>query len=397
MLRAFKYRFYPRSAEEETFLRKTIGCARLVYNKALHARSEAWTQAKKSIGYAAQDRALTAWKKLPELAFLNEVSSVPLQQALRHLQTAYSNFFAKRAKYPAFKKKGRGGAATYTRSAFRMVDGDMHLAKMDLPLDIHWSRALPEGVEPTSVTVTLDAAGRWHVSLLCEDASVKPLQKLKTAVALDLGVSALATLSHGRDKPCEKIPNLRPDEREMRRKRGLSKSLARKQKGSKNRLKAKQKLAKLHARIADRRRDYLHKFTTRLVRENQVIVVEDLNVAGMVKNHCLARVISDAAFRMVVTFLSYKSEWYGRDLVKIDRFFPSSKTCCACGHVLETLPLGVRTWTCPRCNTVHDRDENAAHNILAAGYAATTACGPGVSHRLLRHAVQSGLKQVPGP
>jgi putative transposase len=160
VLRAFRYRFYPRSPEEETFLRKTLGCVRLVYNKALHARSEAWTQAKKSITYAAQDRALTAWKKLPDLAFLNEVSSVPLQQALRHLQTAYSNFFAKRAKYPTFKKKGRGGSATFTRSAFRFEPRALHLAKMEAPLDIHWSRDLPDGADPSGVTVSVDAAGR---------------------------------------------------------------------------------------------------------------------------------------------------------------------------------------------------------------------------------------------
>jgi putative transposase len=390
VLRAFKYRFSPRSAEEETLLRKTLGCVRLVYNKALYARSEAWTQAKKSIGYAAQDRALTAWKKLPELTFLNEVSSVPLQQSLRHLQGAYSNFFAKRAKYPTFKKKGRGGAATFTRSAFRFEPGALHLAKMEAPLDIHWSRPLPDGADPSSVTVSLDAAGRWHVSILCEDKAVKPLPKLKTAVGIDLGVSALATLSTG-----EKIPNIRADQNEMARKRMLSKSLARKQKGSKNRGKAKQKLAKHHARIADRRRDYLHKITTRLVRENQVIVVEDLNVSGMLKNHSLARVISDASFRMLVSFLEYKSEWYGRDFLKCDRFFPSSKTCSACGHVVDHLPLSVRAWTCPRCNATHDRDVNAAHNILAAGHA-VSACGSGVSHRLLRQAVQSELKQEPG-
>ena len=391
VLRAFRYRFQPRSPEEETLLRKTIGCVRLVYNKALHARSEAWTTAKKSIGYAQQDRTLTSWKKLPELAFLNEVSSVPLQQALRHLQGAYSSFFAKRAKYPAFKKKGSGGSATFTRSAFRFDGSALILAKMDAPLDVAWSRPLPEGADPSSVTVSLDAAGRWHVSILCEDASVKPLPKLKATVGIDVGVSALATLSTG-----EKVPNIRPDEREAARKRMLSKSLARKQKGSNNRYKAKQKLARLHARVADRRRDHLHKLTTRLVRENQVIVVEDLNVLGMLKNHRLARVISDAAWRMLFTFLKYKCAWYGRDFVEVDRFFPSSKTCSVCGHVVDKLPLDVRHWTCSRCKAEHDRDVNAARNILAAGHA-VTACGSDASHRLLRQTVRSELKQEPGP
>ena len=385
-LRGFKYRFYP-TAEQEVLLRRTIGCCRLVYNRALHERSEAWTSGKKSIGYAAQSSALTGWKKEPELAFLNEVSSVPIQQALRHLQTGYANFFAKRAKYPSFKKKRSGGSAEFTRSGFRFAEGKLTLAKMDAPLDIRWSRPLPAGVQPSSASVSLDASQRWHVSLLCEDRTIKHLSKLKTAVGIDLGINALATLSTG-----EKIPNLQHDAREMKRKRRLSRAMARKQKGSKNRNKARIKLARLHAKVADRRRDQMHKLSTRLVRENQVIVVEDLNVAGMVRNHCLARVISDAAWRMLLTFLAYKCAWYGRELVKVDRFYPSSKTCSACGHVVEHLPLDVRKWTCPCCNAEHDRDENAARNILAAGLAVSVS-GSGVSHRVLRGAVQSELKE----
>jgi putative transposase len=225
------------------------------------------------------------------------------------------------------------------------------------------------------------------VSLLCEDKTVKHLPKLKTAVGIDLGINALATLSTG-----EKIPNLKHDARELKRKRRLSRALARKQKGSRNRYKARSKLARLHAKVADRRRDYIAKLSTRLVRENQVIVVEDLNVAGMVRNHCLARVISDAAWRMLLTFLAYKCAWYGRSLIKVDRFYPSSKTCSACGHVVERLPLDVRKWACPACQAEHDRDKNAARNILAAGLAVSVS-GPGVSRHVLRNALQSGLKE----
>jgi putative transposase len=229
------------------------------------------------------------------------------------------------------------------------------------------------------------------VSLLCEDKAVKHLPKLKTAVGIDLGINALATLSTG-----EKIPNLKHDARELKRKRRLSRALARKQKGSRNRYKARIKLARLHAKVADRRRDQMQKLSTRIVRENQVIVVEDLNVAGMVRNHCLARVISDAAWRMLLTVLAYKCAWYGRELIKVDRFYPSSKTCSACGHVVELLPLDVRNWTCPSCQVQHDRDENAAKNILASGLDVARkgeVCGSGVSHRVLRDAVQSELKQ----
>jgi putative transposase len=388
-LRGFKYRFYP-TAEQEDLLRRTIGCCRLVYNRALHERSEAWTLGKKSIGYAAQSAALTGWKKEPELAFLNEVSSVPVQQTLRHLQTAYSNFFAKRVKYPSFKRKHSGGSAEFTRSGFRFSGGKLTLAKMDTSLDIRWSRPLPTGVEPSSVSVSLDAAQRWHVSLLCEDRIIKHLSRLKTAVGIDLGISALATLSTG-----EKIPNLKYDAREMKRKRLLSRTLNRKKKGSRNRYKARIKLARLYVKVADRRRDYIAKLSTRLVRENQVIVVEDLNVAGMVRNHCLARVISDAAWHMLLSFLAYKCVWYGRELLKVDRFYPSSKICSTCGYIVEHLPLDVRNWTCPGCQAKHDRDENAACNILAAGLA-VSVCGPSVSHRVLLNSVRLGLKQKLG-
>ncbi len=389
VLRAFRYRFDP-TAEQAALLRRTFGCVRLVYNKALHQRSEAWTSGKKSVGYAAQSAALTRWKKSEELSFLNEVSCVPLQQSLRHLQTAYKNFFAKRAKYPSFKLRRSGGSAEYTRSAFRMSDGALWLAKMGSPLAVRWSRPLPEGVEPSIVTVSLDAAGRWHVSMLCEDASIKSLKRSKNAVGLDVGLHTLVTLSTG-----EKIANPRHDDRELARRRILSRRLARAQKGSKNRDKARLKLARLHARVSDRRRDHLQKLSTRLVRENQAIVVEGLVVRNMVRNRSLARAISDAGWSMFVTMLEYKCAWYGRDLIKVDRFFPSSKTCSACGLVRERLDLGVRTWRC-ECGAEHDRDHNAAKNILAAGLA-VSGCGPGVSQRALRGAVQSGLKQQPAP
>lgn len=387
-LRGFHFRAYPLS-DQELLLRRTFGCERLVYNKALAERSDAWTKNKKSIGYKAQSRSLTAWKKSPDLAFLNDVSCVPLQQALRHLQTAYTNFFKKRASYPAFKRKGHGGSAEFTRSAFRWdaQAQTLTLAKMDKPLDIRWSRSLPPGVKPTTVTVSLDAAGRWHVSLLCEDARVQPLPTLETAIGIDVGVTTLATLSTG-----EKIANPRHDERLMSRKKRLSRSLARKQKGSKNWHKDRLKLARNHARVADRRLDDTHKLSTRLVRENQVIVVEDLGIANMVRNRSLSRVISDAAWGELFRQLEYKCKWYGRDFVKIDRFFPSSKTCSCCGHVLDRLPLGVRHWTCPACKAEHDRDVNAARNILAAGLA-VSACGPDVRQRILRSMLRLGMKQ----
>lgn len=386
MFRAFRYRFYP-TPTQERLLRCTFGCVRLVYNRALQERSRAWATAKESIGYAAQSRSLTLLKRDPGFAFLNDVSAAALQMPLRHLQRAYENFFAKRAAYPRFKRKRHGGSAAYARNGFRWKNGSVTLAKMDRPLKIRWSRPLPGNTEPSMVTVSVDPSGRWHVSILCDDLTIRPMRRRRTAVGVDVGITSLVALSTG-----EKITNPKHDARELNRKRRLSRSLARKVKGSKNQEKARVRLARLHARVADRRRDHLHKLTTRLVRENQVIVVEDLSVRGMVRNRCLARAISDASWGELVRQLAYKCAWYGRDLVKIDRFFPSSKTCSACGVIRESLKLGIRRWICGACGAEHDRDVNAAKNILAAGHA-VSACGPRVRHRVLRDSVHLGLKQ----
>jgi putative transposase len=286
-----------------------------------------------------------------------------MQQALRHLQSAFANFFAKRAKYPTFKSRKRSRlSAEYTRSAFRWRGGQLTLAKMDAPLNIVWSRPLPEEAEPSTATVSKDAAGRWFVSLLVEE-KITPLAPVERSVGVDAGITALATLSTG-----EKIVNPKHERADRRKLAKAQRALARKAKGSANRGKAKLKVAKVYARIADRRRDHLHKVTTRLVRENQVIAVEDLTVRNMVKNHCLARAVSDAAWRELRCILEYKAQWYGRTLVVADRWFPSSKLCSACGALQEVMPLNVRTWRCT-CGAVHDRDVNAAKNILAAGLA----------------------------
>jgi putative transposase len=366
--RAFKYRFYPNGAQAAE-LARTFGCVRKVYNLALAARTEAWTRHER-INYNATSAMLTAWKKTEELAFLNEVSCVPLQQALRHLQTAFVNFWGKRAKYPTLKSKRKSRrSAEYTSSAFRYGNGTLTLAKMAEPLAIVWSRPLPDGAEPSTVTVSQDAAGRWFVSLLCGD--VIPGTAATGAVGIDAGLDCLLTLSTG-----EKVTNPRHERRDRERLARAQRQLARKEKGSANRAKARLKVARVHARIADRRRDHLHKLTTRLVRENQTLVIEDLIVRNMVKNRTLARAISDAAWRQFRTMLEYKTEWHARNLIVVDRWFPSSKLCCACGVLAEKMPLNMRSWTC-RCGTIHDRDVNAARNILGAGQA-LAACGAGV-------------------
>ncbi|MFF4145127.1 RNA-guided endonuclease InsQ/TnpB family protein [Streptomyces sp. NPDC001698] len=386
--RAFKYRFYPTDAQAAELLR-TFGCVRKVYNMVLAARTEAWARQER-VNYNQTSAMLTAWKKTEELAYLNEVSSVPLQQALRHLQVAFTNFFAKRAKYPRFKsrKKSRK-SAEYTSSAFRFRDGKLTLAKMSQPLAIVWSRSLPEGAKPSTVTVSQDAAGRWFVSMLCEDPTIRPLPTADGAVGIDVGLDHLLTLSTG-----EKVANPRHERKDRSRLAKAQRDLSRKAKGSANRARARRKVARIHARIRDRRQDLLHQLTTRLVRENQTLVIEDLTVRNMVSNRSLARAISDAAWREFRSMLEYKAAWYGREVIAVDRFFPSSKLCSACGALQESLPLHVRTWTCA-CGTTHDRDVNAAKNLLAAGRA-VSVCGADVRpQRESSRTGQSATKQKP--
>ncbi|WP_061300526.1 RNA-guided endonuclease TnpB family protein [Herbidospora cretacea] len=332
--RAYKYRFYPTSEQAEE-LSRTFGCVRLVYNKALEERTRAYAEGRK-IGY---------------------------EQSLRHLQTAYANFFAGRARHPVAKSRKRSRrSAEYTRSAFTWLNGELKLAKMRKPLAIVWSRPLPEGAQPSTVHVSQDTAGRWFVSILVEER-IRSLDPAGTAVGVDVGITDLVTLSTG-----EKIANPRHAQAMRRKLTRAHRTLTRKKIGSRNRAKARLTLAKTYARMTDRRRDFLHKLSTRLVRENQTVVIEDLSVRSMLRNRTLSRAISDASWRELRAMLEYKTHWYGRELLVVSQWFPSSKMCSNCGALRETLPLKVRTWVCD-CGVTHDRDVNAARNILAAGLA----------------------------
>lgn len=369
--RAYKFRFYP-TPEQEKNLAKTFGCVRVLYNHMLRQRTDAWFQRQEKIGYHQTSSMLTELKKQPEFTWLNEVSSVPLQQSLRHLQTAFGNFFAKRAKYPSFKTKHGIQAAEYTTSAFKWDDEQLRIAKMDAVLDVRFSREIPKAATVTTVTVSKDCAGRYFVSMLCTDeVSAKPVADGE--VGIDLGLTHFAILSTG-----EKIASPKTFRKYEKRLAKAQRCLSKKQKGSANRRKAKLRVARIHAKIADSRKDFSHKLSSRLVNENQVIAIETLAVSNMQKNHTLAKSISDASWSEFVRQLEYKSEWYGRKLVGIDRWYPSSKRCSDCGHTLKSLPLNVREWTCPECGSVHDRDINAARNVLAAGLA-VSACGENVN------------------
>ncbi|MBC2642154.1 MULTISPECIES: RNA-guided endonuclease TnpB family protein [unclassified Rhodococcus (in: high G+C Gram-positive bacteria)] len=368
--RAFKYRFYPTAVQAEQ-LARTFGCTRYVYNRALAERTRAWSQEGRRVSYADTSKMFTGWKRDAETAWLSEPSKGPLQESLRQLQGAYDRFWRKQSRYPQFKRKGQSkDSATYFSNCFTYRGGQIRLAKQSEPLDIRWSRPLPDGATPSQVTVSRNARGQYHISILVED-TIPELEPVDRVVGLDAGITSLYTLSTG-----EKITNPRHERRDRARLAKAQRVLAKKQKGSRNRAKARLKVAKIHGRIADRRRDYMHTLSTRLVRENQVIAIEDLSVRTMVRNRKLSRAISDAGWSEFRSMLEYKADWYGRRVVAVDRFHPSSKTCSVCGVIVSAMPLNVREWTC-RCGTVHDRDVNAARNILAVGLT-VAACGDGM-------------------
>ena len=360
--RAYRYRCYP-TAAQAAVLARTFGCARFVYNWALRLRTDAYFERHERINYHETSAALTALKREPGTAWLNEVSSVPTQQALRHLDRAFRNFFAGHAKYPTFHKKHWAQSAEYTTSAFRWdaTQRTLTLAKMETPLHIHWSRPLPDGATPTTVTVRRDTAGRYFVSILIEE-EIAPMPVTSGQVGIDLGLHDVVVLDSG-----EKVGNPRFFQQDEKQLAKAQRRLAKKSQGSKNRDKARQKVARIHARIADRRRDFAHKLSTRIIRENQTICIESLHVKAMVKHPTLAKAISDVGWGEFIRQLEYKANWYGRTLIKIDRWYPSSKRCQACGHILNSLSLDVRVWTCPACGAIHHRDVNAAKNILAVG------------------------------
>jgi len=369
--RAYKYRVYP-TGEQKHVLARTFGCARFVYNWALRQKTDAFYQEQQRLSSKDLSEALTFLKQQDDYAWLSEVSAVPLQQALRHLEKAFLNFFEGRAKYPTFKKKRNRQSVTYTSNAFKWDGTSLTLAKMTDPLDIRWSRPLPDGTTPSSVTVTKDCADRYFVSLLI-DEDIKQLEPVKQSIGVDLGLKEFVILSTG-----ETVGNPKFFHKDEKKLAQAQRRHAKKRKGSKNRAKARVKVAKIHARVADRRRDFLHQLSTRLIRENQTICVESLQVKNMVKNPKLSKAISDVGWSEFVSLLSYKAQWYGRHLVKIDTWYPSSKRCFDCGHLLDSLTLDVREWTCPECGVVHDRDLNAARNIHAVGLTVFEACGEAV-------------------
>ena len=363
MLRAYRYRIYP-NEEQKVMFAKTFGCVRFVYNWALETKSRLWKEEKKNIScYELQKLMVVTLKK--DFEWLGEVNAQSLQRSIRNMDTAYTNFFKHGARFPNFKSR-------HDRQAFHnpqhcSVDiskGVLNITKM-YGIKTVFHRPFKGTIK--DVTICKEKDGRYYASILV-DTTTQPLPKRPvspdTTIGIDTGLKTFAVCSNG-----EEFETPHFQKKQKRKLKLLGRRLSKKQKGSRAFDKTKQKIARVHSKIAHQRMDYLHKITYRLTHENQVntICVEDLNVMGMVRNKHLAYDVSDAGIGMFYTMLAYKCEWYGVNLVKIGRFEPSSKQCSRCGHINKTLRLCERHWVCPDCGTIHDRDYNASVNIRNFG------------------------------
>lgn len=362
-IRAYKLRLYP-NASQRSELERSFGAARWTWNRSLEYRSKAYRRRGESVTGIDFSRLLTRLKQTDRYGWLKEVPATVLVAKLRDQDVAFRNFFAKRARYPRFKKRGYAQSVTFQldqRHATKQAAwtaGSILLPKLGAfkYRGHNHPRAMPK-----LVTIRRTACGQYYASFAVEaDIRVKPITG--KMVGVDLGVKDLATLSDG-----AKIANPKHLNTNLRLLAHRQRTVSRRVKGSNRYHDARRRVARVHQRIRDSRRDALHKLTTMLTNENQVVCIEDLNVKGMVRNRRLARSIADASFAELRRQLEYKSAWYGRTLLVVDQWFPSSKLCSDCGHKLDEMNLSVRQWACPKCGAEHDRDENAAVNILHEG------------------------------
>ena len=362
---SYKYRIYP-TKEQESLLSKHFGHCRFVFNRFLNERKEKYLNEKTSLNYYDNARTLTELKKDEEFVWLKEVNSQSLQASIRNLDIAYKNFFNKQNKFPRFKSK-------YDKQSFKVPqnvlieDGKLVIPKFKEGIKLNLHRKM-EG-NPLFATISKSTTGKYYVSITCE-VEYKPFDKTNKSIGIDTGIKDLAILSDG-----SSYENIKSLKTKLKKLKYEQRQHSKKQKGSQSRNKQKRKLALVHEQITNIRKDYLHKVSTTIIRENQTICVEDLAVKNIMKNHCLAQAMSDVSLGTFYTMLEYKANWNERSFVKIDRFFPSSKTCSSCGWIKQDLTLAIRKWTCESCGEVHDRDVNAAKNILKQGINILSGCG----------------------
>ncbi len=370
MIKAYRYRLRP-TAVQRQFFDRSIGCCRLVYNWALERRIKAYQESKVSMSAIDLCKLLPGLKSDPNYSFLKEVSSAALQQSIRNMDQAFTKFFREHAGFPKFKSKKS------SRNSYKEVQGcavDFELNRIKLP-KIGWVRFYANQTfngKIGTVTVSKTPTGKYLVSILVDngaDLPAKPIIDPDKTVGIDVGIKDFAVLSNG-----DVYRNPKHLENSTARLKVLQRRLARKQKGSARRNKARLAVASLHERIHNQRQDFLHKVSSRIIRENQTIVIEDLNIEGMMKNRRLANSIASVSWGEFFRMLQYKSDWYGRNLIRIGRFDPSSRMC-ECGYIHRDLRLSNREWVCPECGAVNDRDLLAARNIKKFGLEKTNLIG----------------------
>ena len=363
--RTYRFRLYPNEGQIE-LLAKHFGCTRYVYNFFLNQREEQYKLTGKGDNYYEQAKTLTALKKQEETAWLKEVNAQTLQFAIKSLEVAYTNFFKKRAKFPKFKSKHSKNS--FTVPQFASVAGNrLFIPKFKEGIKCRVHREIKGKIG--KVTITKTPSGKYFVSVFTEEEYVTPIKKTGKSVGVDMGLKDLLVTSEG-----ETFKNNRYTRRYESKLAKAQKHLSRKKKDSRGFENQRLKVARLHEKISNSRADYLHKCSISLVRRYDTIYIEDLNVKGMTKNHRLAKSITDASWGSFVSMLTYKAEWNNKKVVKVDRYFPSSQTCNVCGYVNKDIKdLSVREWECPHCHANHDRDVNAAINILRIGLNNTSA------------------------
>lgn len=365
MHKAFKFRLLP-TKEQEVLLAKHFGCSRFIYNHFLSEKQKHYLENKETLKFNTCQNMLIKKKKDEGFDWLKEVNSQCLISTLLHVETAYTNFFKKKSKFPKFKSKKNKNSFQIPQHVTLKEHNTVQIPKFKEGIKFIRHRELKGVIK--SATISKSTTGKYYISFLC--VIEKPTKHKKTgkSIGIDLGIKDFIITSEGQRYANPKFT--KKYEVKLARKQKI---LSRKEKGSKGRDKARLSVAKVHEKITNSRNDMQHKVSSKLVKDYDLIAIEDLNVKGMVKNHCLAKAISDVAWSGFVTKLKYKAEWNGKEVVVIDRFYPSSKTCSCCDYVKESLSLDERTWTCSQCNTIHDRDVNASKNILRRALASQSA------------------------